>query len=88
MGNSAFSRCLAARQTETSLYLRFALWQGRSSEILNNEAWNTHNVLSSSFLGLLSRILNTNHKKELLRSPRVMLSVQRSRSALPFRASL
>ena len=27
-----------------------------------------HKLLSSSFLGLLCRILNTNHKKELLRS--------------------
>ena len=28
----------------------------------------THRLLSSSFLGLPCRILNTNHKKELLRS--------------------
>ena len=28
----------------------------------------THRLLSSSFLGLPYRILNTNHKKELLRS--------------------
>ena len=29
----------------------------------------THRLLSSSFLGLPYRILNMNHKKELLRTP-------------------
>ena len=30
--------------------------------------WFTHSLLGSSFLGLPYRILNMNHKKELLRS--------------------
>ena len=32
-----------------------------------SEAPNTHRLLSGSFLGLPYRILNINHKKELLR---------------------
>ena len=43
-----------------------------TADIFGDCNQDTHRLLSSSFLGLPSRILNINHKKELLRGPWVV----------------
>ena len=47
------------------------------SEIVGPKLDSTHRPLSSSFLGLRYRILNINHKKELLRDLWVSIEIPR-----------